>query len=331
MSLKNILASLALIATVGAAAQQPPVALPRLNIDARGAAVSGVSSGAYMAMQLHVAHSSRFGAGVGSVAGGPYDCAQGQVALALTRCLGNGEIPVEALVTATRKAAADGAIDALEHLARARVYVFSGAKDTAVKETTGAALVAYYRALAPDAAVEYKKDIPAGHGFVTDSGDGMCGAMAAPFLNNCGFDLAGAILGHLHGTLRPRRDGGLRGELIEFDQTAFSRTAGLGASGYVFVPPRCRDGEKCRLHVALHGCRQNAAAVGDAFASRAGYNRWAEANDIVVLYPQTGATAVNGCWDWWGYGSADHARRSAPQMAAIVAMVERLSAGAAPR
>jgi len=37
--------------------------------------VSGVSSGAYMAVQLQVAYSETF-MGVGSVAGGPYFCAE---------------------------------------------------------------------------------------------------------------------------------------------------------------------------------------------------------------------------------------------------------------
>ena len=60
----------------------------------------------------------------------------------------------------------------------------------------------------------------------------------------------------------------------------------------------------------------------------AGFNRWAEANNIVVLYPQTGAQAVNSCWDWWGYDDANYAKKSAPQMTAIVAMIERLAGGA---
>lgn len=45
-----------------------------VNTD-RKASVSGVSSGAYMAVQLHVAYSETF-MGVGSIAGGPYFCAE---------------------------------------------------------------------------------------------------------------------------------------------------------------------------------------------------------------------------------------------------------------
>ena len=47
-----------------------------------------------------------------------------------------------------------------------------------------------------------------------------------------------------------------------------------------------------------------------------------------VLYPQTGKGAVNSCWDWWGYDDAIYAKKSAPQMTAIMAMMNELSRGA---
>ncbi|MBC86589.1 MAG: polyhydroxybutyrate depolymerase, partial [Bdellovibrionaceae bacterium] len=48
------------------------------NIDQSKISVSGISSGSYMAGQLHVALSGTF-SGVGLVAGGPYYCSQGSV------------------------------------------------------------------------------------------------------------------------------------------------------------------------------------------------------------------------------------------------------------
>lgn len=50
-------------------------ALPRLQADLSRCSVSGLSSGAFMAVQLHLAHASMF-SGAGIVAGGPYRCAQ---------------------------------------------------------------------------------------------------------------------------------------------------------------------------------------------------------------------------------------------------------------
>jgi poly(3-hydroxybutyrate) depolymerase len=47
--------------------------------------VSGISAGAFMASQFHVAFSSRV-EGVGILAGGPFYCAMDDVALAEGRC-----------------------------------------------------------------------------------------------------------------------------------------------------------------------------------------------------------------------------------------------------
>ena len=49
-------------------AAQAAVPLPQLKIDAGQTSVSGVSSGGYMAVQLHVAYSATFKKGVGVVA-----------------------------------------------------------------------------------------------------------------------------------------------------------------------------------------------------------------------------------------------------------------------
>jgi poly(3-hydroxybutyrate) depolymerase len=78
----------------------------------------------------------------------------------------------------------------------------------------------------------------------------------------------------------------------------------------------------------FHGCRQGAATLGERFVSEAGYNRWADTNRLIVLYPQVGASwwpyNPRGCWDWWGYTGAQYATKDAPQIRAVLAMVERL-------
>ena len=90
--------------------------LPALKIDATNVTVSGLSSGGYMATQLHVARSSLF-RGAGVVAAGPYYCAQGIAALATTRCLTRDTAPpVDTLVATARQWAAAGLIDATSHL-----------------------------------------------------------------------------------------------------------------------------------------------------------------------------------------------------------------------
>ncbi|MBL8513584.1 MAG: hypothetical protein JNJ55_06300 [Betaproteobacteria bacterium] len=324
-SMKLILLALSVTGAC-ALAQEKPALLPALNIDPAQTTVSGISSGGYMAVQLHVAYSSKFGKGVASIAGGPYNCAEGSVLSALGRCLGRFSIPVDALVAEARKAADDKAIDALANLSASKIYVFSMAKDSIVGESTSAALVRFYEAFVSAANIVHKKDVPADHGFVTDAGAAACENKAAPFLNNCGFDLAGAVLGHLYGGLKPRAPKAT-GKLFSFDQSGVAMAKGLGKTGYAYVPESCGNGTTCRVHVVLHGCKMNATDIGDAFAKGAGFNRWADTNNLVILYPQTGEGATNGCWDWWGYASDDYARKSAPQMKAIVAMVDRLSSG----
>ena len=82
--------------------------------------------------------------------------------------------------------------------------------------------------------------------------------------------------------------------------------------------------------LATHArCTKNAVSVGTQYPQKTGYSRWADTNNIVVLYPQTGVTATNGCWDWWGYDSADYAKKSGPQMKAVKAMVDQLASGTA--
>jgi poly(3-hydroxybutyrate) depolymerase len=142
--------------------------------------------------------------------------------------------------------------------------------------------------------------------------------------------------------LKPKAPAG-SGELISFDQSEFNKAAGafgLGETGYVFVPTGCREGG-CRLHIAFHGCKQSADYIDTKFVKDAGYNRWAESNRIVVLYPQAAShvpvafadyfpfveVIVNplSCWDWWGYESDDYATKQGKQIKAVNLMVSRLT------
>jgi len=80
------------------------------------------------------------------------------------------------------------------------------------------------------------------------------------------------------------------GTLTDFDQREFvndgPHSISLADAGYVYVPAACRT-ERCHVHAAFHGCRQYAGLVGTAFVRDAGYNRWADAHRLIVLYPQT--------------------------------------------
>ena len=340
---RALAAAWALGASAGAAAQM----LPALGADVAQTSVSGLSSGAFMATQFHVAYSATM-VGAGVVAGGPFYCAglfapTPPATAAATQCMqpvGDTGPDGQAALDAARTFARDGRIDAVQNLARQRVYVFAGTQDKTVLPRVAAQVGRFYTlAGVPASHLQYVADVAAGHAFITSqAGDAACAVSASPYLNNCGLEQARQILQWIYGELKPAARPS--GELMRFDQRAFDPggKALLADSGYVYVPAQCGTGAAdggagCRVHVAFHGCLQGATAIGERFVRGAGYLESADANRIVVLFPQVGASRHNplGCWDFWGYTSADPAQpdffsREAPQMAAVMRMVRQLGA-----
>jgi hypothetical protein len=235
---------------------------------------------------------------------------------------------------ATLKAQADqlsagGRIDATANLASAPVWLFTGANDATVAREVVEGLHAFYRAYRADAVIVRHKQ--AGHAMVTqDAGNRDCDATRSPFINDCDYDAAGLMLERLLGKLQPPRPA-ISGKLMRFDQASFGgKPLSLDDEGYLFVPEACESGG-CRVHVAFHGCRQGKSFVAERFVREAGYNRWADANRLIVLYPQAIARYWSpynprGCWDWWGYTGAQYHTREGAQIRAVRAMLERLSA-----
>ncbi|WP_149536985.1 extracellular catalytic domain type 2 short-chain-length polyhydroxyalkanoate depolymerase [Siccirubricoccus phaeus] len=350
----------ALLLARPAAAEAP---LPRLGADAAQVTVSGLSSGAFMAAQLHIAHAEGI-AGAAIIAGGLYGCAvesldargvlRSLVALATGPCMRVPARlrPAEAYADLARRLAEAGRIDPVAALAGARLYAFTGDADTVVRSETVRRAVALYRALGVPAESILVHDgaLPGGHpghGWVTEAAGGACPAEAPPFVNDCDFDLAGALLQALYGALAPKgkaREAGL----IRFGQAEFGpggpqRRHGLGEVGAIYVPEGCgATAPGCRLHVALHGCRQSLEAVGEAFLRQNGLNDWAESNRIIVLYPQAAASSTRdfqpprltdafnanpqGCWNWWGYGyDSEYLTKEGVQVRALWGMVQRVT------
>jgi hypothetical protein len=340
----SLAAAVALATGAGAAER-----LPALGVAVGETSVSGLSSGAYMAGQFHLAFSSAV-VGAGLVAGGPWDCAQSawgmarlpllgrsaNMVQAMNRCMAArlGRPDSAALARAAAAAAAGDRIDPLDGLRDDRVYLFHGEADSVMARPVVEAAESFYLQLGVPAAnlrAVFRLDAgQAGHGFLVTSGGGACDASAAPFLAECGYDQAGEILAWLHPGLdrRPRAPEGRR---IVFDQTKFLPSAadrGLAAEGVAYVPQACADRPGCRVHIAFHGCLQSRTMpeIGDRFIEGTGYLPLADANRLVILFPQTdAATAPNACWDWWGYTGPDFLAREAPQLSAVRAMLDRLA------
>ncbi|MEJ8846415.1 fibronectin type III domain-containing protein [Variovorax rhizosphaerae] len=321
------------------------VALPRLNIDASQTTVSGLSAGGFMANQLGYAYSATF-RGVGVFAGGPYMCGGHSN---YTACMYNASISTQMLNTmqADINNWSSTAIDDKANVAQQKIYMFVGNSDSTVGPNPMNAVQTQYTANGvPAGNLEYVKRASTAHTFPTDfdgTGNNSCNSASSPYISNCGYDGAKAVLTRLYGPLAARNNTPAAANYIEFDQTAFTSNPGMAPTGWVYVPSACADGATaCRVHVALHGCQQNYATIGDKFIKNTGYTRWADTNRIVVLFPQTRVDSTqratsasgslpngNGCWDWIGWYGSNFAQRAGTQQAAIRAMVDQLASGSA--
>jgi len=346
------------LATLGvdaATAKGDGSSLGAYNADINESSISGVSSGAFMAVQFAIAWSGVI-KGVGIIAGGPYYCAQGTaidglsgnigpILTATGPCMVGPPPALEPLVKQTDDWARSGDIDDPRNIARQSIYVFDGYNDAVVNRTVTDATYRFYMHYLSDrngANLFYQNAIGAGHSQVTLAYGLECSDNEDYFIDRCNYDQAGIILQHIYGALQARNDGGPTGEILAFDQREFTSPASpasysLAETGYVYVPASCAALEPCRTHVALHGCKQNYDMVGDRYVRHAGYNEWADTNHLIILYPQTTAgdpatnlgTPLNpfGCWDWWGYTNFNYAVKAGRQIASIKAMLDHLTSG----
>jgi len=333
-----------------------PAQLPALNALPDQTSISGLSSGGFMAAQFHLAYSEKL-VGVGVMAGGPWNCVASRpensftplLLSATTTCMDPCKyswfgcpstlLPNSSYLFELAKTEAErGSIGALDNLSDDKIYLFSGLNDDTVKQVVVDQTALFYQKFQlAEGALVYDRDIPAGHALITAKPtDNECSDTAKPWINNCGFSQARRLLEHIYGALAADTDSP-KGELLRFDQKPFQNGEyhSLDDTGFVYVPQACRAAS-CRVHVALHGCRQGVEFLDDRYVMGSGYNQVADQNRIIVLYPQVAPSAFaplnpRGCWDFWGYSSNNLApyhyyKKSAPQMQAIQQMLERLSA-----
>jgi poly(3-hydroxybutyrate) depolymerase len=340
----------------GAVSQAQSQALKSYNAALDESSISGISSGAFMAVQFATAWSSVI-KGVGVVAGGPFYCAQASAAdllngytlpviTATGPCMKGPPPDLRPMTDKAEEMAAAHEIDPLDNIKRQKIYLFHGYNDSVVARTVTDAAAQFYQRYLGDTArgnLFYQTTRGAGHSFVTKdqtAGDtNACPINQSPFINQCGYDQAGIILQHIYGALRPGTLGQLTGNIRSFDQRRYTGShipgaLSLGDEGYVFVPTACEEGAPCRVHIALHGCKQDVGAIGRRFIEQSGYNAWADANRIIVIFPQAEASSFlpqnpNGCWDWWSYvnHNDDYVTKKGLQIAAIKAMLDAVTAG----
>ena len=321
--------------------------LPALGANIKETSVSGISSGAYMAGQFQLAHANIV-TGAAIIAGGPWGCAESAFAgmmpgmgtemlninKAVNGCMSNymaamGVPNPEGLADKAWQAADAGKIDPIAAVASDKVYLFTGKEDHTVVPAIVEAARAFYAKLGvPDNNIAFVTKYPAGHAFVTDDSGQSCEKTGEPYVVDCDYDQAGALLQHIYGKLNPRAEQAT-GTLAEFDQRPATEklgSHGLSGTGLVYVPKSCVSEKGCRVHIAFHGCAQNRMTVGEDFARESGFARWADTNRLIILFPQTATLPSNpqGCWDWWGYTGENFLTRDAKQVIAVNRMLERL-------
>ncbi len=347
------------------------VAAERLGsypVDPEKVSISGISSGAFMANQFHVAHSSLV-MGAGMVAGGLYGCSLDRVdgneavafiSIATGACMSwpNGLLTAQFYADRITSFAERGWIDPLDGISGDRIYFFTGASDSVVNSETVRRGADVYRTLGvAQADLEILdssgpgKD--AGHSWVTEDFGVPCKDNRDPYINDCDYDQAGDVLEHIYGELNPRSTS-LSGTFVEFDQSEFAPNGrptehGLFDAGYLYVPSACAPEStgQCPLHVVLHGCKQSVQQLGDEFYRNVGVNEWADSNGIIVLYPQARTVSTEdfpeksssdlfeinpeGCWNWFGYAYDERFLfKDGVQVTAIYNMIQRIMGADAP-
>jgi poly(3-hydroxybutyrate) depolymerase len=319
--------------------------LGHYNVDPAKIFVAGISSGAFEAVQMDVAHSATF-KGAAIYAGGVYWCAgAGGAATALADC-GGETLPTNSASYHSTLAPSEaylneqsalGTIDPVSNLKDQPIYLWSGTLDEVVNPLEMADLNSEY--VHYGAKIHFDNTFPAEHGWESPDGELSCGTLGSPYMIRCSkdrevYDSVHTWLSMFVRDLKPRNDGKLEGTLSAFDQTEFGASSNLSMArtGSVFVPRNCARGARCGFVLALHGCLQEASLIGDKWVAEAGINEWADRNDIVVVYPDTIASSApnptnpNACFDWWGYSNQydpNYALKSGLQMTALYAMVQR--------
>jgi hypothetical protein len=241
-------------------------ALPKLGTDLAATSVSGLSSGAFMAVQIEVAHSNDI-VGAGIVAGGPYACAESQASRlvpfwpsavlqnaqqALNQCMqtSEGTPDAKALAKRAEELAQDGKIDPLSGLGDDNVYLFSGNEDQTVTRPVVQAAESFYKEVGVPPGDLTLVEKEGGHAFITEQGGAACGLSAAPYVSDCDYDQAKAILSWIYGPLA-EASAEPAGRFILFDQQPFSEPGdGFADEGVVYVPPSCAEQTGCRVHIA---------------------------------------------------------------------------------
>ena len=202
--------------------------------------ISGISSGAFMAVQFGTVWSSII-KGVGIVAGSPFYCAQAAandimnaytlpIMIATGLCMNGPPPDLHIFVGKADEKAASGDIDPTSNLSHQKIYLFHGFNDSVVAKQVTDATAEFFRHYLGQAGggnLFYQTTLGAGHSLVLLKGPraiglNACAANKSPYINQCHYDQAGIILQHIYGALNPPNAGRPSGTIKSFAQAKYT-------------------------------------------------------------------------------------------------------------
>lgn len=280
-----------------------------------------------MAVQMHVANSASI-RGAGVFAAGPYWCSKGDVTTAVTTCMSTGVgVDIEGIKTQISNYERSSYIDNSSNLKDSKVFLFSGSADKIVNRKVVMETENFYKEYSADVKTQF--NLYVAHTMPTKDYGSNCASSEKPFIGRCNYEGAFYTLSHLFdGKIKSGSAKYNKANVFEVTQDTVGTN--MGPKAYVYAPKACQEsGANCPLHVVFHGCQQTIADIDMQYVEKTGYNEVAENNNLVILYPQAVASAVNpmGCWDWWGYTTSSFANKNGPQIKAVNKLISGLKSG----
>lgn len=266
-----------------------------------------------MALQHLFAFSSNV-EGAAIAAGSPYGCG-GQTWPWVT-CYSGG-VDVNSTVMYTKRRVERGFIDPIKHLRDTPVLLFSGKSDLTVLKLVMEETQGQLELYKTPSSISSVFNTSAAHVWSLDHGSCRCGACAFSGnesgiccnVNNCGYDLSGDLLRRFYGAkLMPRVTATAPLQWVRqwnyLPSGSVTSDSTLLEWALVYVPHACSAvPSSCRIHINYHGCSYNRWYDRLLWAKNIDLNEYAEANGLVIVYPQAGGSDSigEGCWNWASY------------------------------
>ncbi len=286
--------------------------------------VSGISSGAFMALQMQIVHSKDIQGAV-IMAGGPAACALDRADLAVKVCMKNPQqileegpigkrhfdLMVENTLELSRSTllvdgkTLPGNIDDLKHLTGKNISLYHGSDDTVIKSEMMNLTKTYLQKLNPDVSLRATQLPGTAHTWPTLEDGNPCLNQESPFIGKCSLDFAKEIFANFYTNLKEKSQKSREELLAHLHEITiatppfsfsemFSRMASgtfifggpsISTKAYLYVPESCSSGS-CPIHVAFHGCQMSSERIGKTFVEKSGLIEWADTNQTVVYFPQ---------------------------------------------